>query len=77
MVLVLQNWDDLRDYIERFGPIMEIAYRVESFGLTIKAGSYGCKVRTGEKEIHEILGYLKDKGGREVVRSQEDGFFFE
>ena len=77
LVLILQNWDDLRDYIEKLGPMMEIAYKLEPRGIKVMAGRFGCNVKTSGTELGEIVSYLQNRNAREVTRGMDDRLFFE
>lgn len=82
MVLLLKDWEDLKDYIQRF-PQCEIIYKADSLGedtvrLRILAGRFGAdfKFKEGDPLFDSILKFLDERGAKPIMEQRDDQTFF-
>jgi hypothetical protein len=84
MVLVLKDWPSFKEYIEKWGYLTELVYRVDpvhaekGMRLRVLGGRYGLDMLMGKDEptLEEIQAFLDSKDAKKVEEVKEVEAFF-
>jgi hypothetical protein len=84
MVLVLKDWPSFKEYIEKWGYLTELVYRVDplrsekGMRLRVIGGRYGLDMVVGKDEptIEEIQVFLDSRDAKKVEEVKEVEAFF-
>lgn len=82
MVLLVRDWEDLREYIHRY-PQCELIYKVDTVGedevrIRVWAGRLGIDLRMKEADpiISGILRFLDEHDAKPITEQRNDNVFF-
>jgi hypothetical protein len=84
MVLVLRDWPSFKEYIEKWGYLTELVYRVDplhsekGMRLRVLGGRYGLDMMVGKDEptLEEVQAFLDSKDAKKVEEVKEVEAFF-
>ena len=84
MVLVLKDWLPFKEYVEKWGYLTELVYRVDpvyaekSVRLRILGGRYGLDLTVSKEEptLNEIQTFLDSRDAKRVDRVKGPKAFF-
>lgn len=83
VILVLTNWPDFKDHVDRWGYVTELAFRIDptrvgEMRIRIAAGRYGLDLSLARNDptLEEIEDYLKQHAAKSIEEAREVLAFF-